>query len=82
MNPERHPLGGLEHEIAVLVRRHRAASGQLGRGSHPDLTAAAYGLLIWLDDHGPHRPTDLAGHAGVTFAQGRGGTGARSLIAP
>jgi DNA-binding MarR family transcriptional regulator len=55
----------LEHELAVLLRRARAFSGQFAREFHPDLDAGAYALMIWLDDVGSARLTDLAAFFGV-----------------
>ncbi|MBB4683998.1 MarR family winged helix-turn-helix transcriptional regulator [Amycolatopsis jiangsuensis] len=59
-------IAGLEREFALLVRRDHAASGRLGRDAHPGLNAGAYGLLAHLAEHGPCRPTALAGHIGIT----------------
>src|SRR4051812_10147634 len=47
------------------MRQEGAASGRLGREAHPDLTAAAYGLLAHLADRGRHRPTEIAEHLGI-----------------
>lgn len=58
-------IADLEREVAVFVHQERAASGRLGREAHPDLTAAAYGLLAHLADRGRHRPTEIAEHIGV-----------------
>ncbi|MGW6455674.1 MarR family winged helix-turn-helix transcriptional regulator [Streptomyces sp. NPDC055078] len=55
----------LERELAVFLRRARASSGEMARLLHPDLEAAAYGLLVRLDESGPLRGTDLAGYFGV-----------------
>jgi len=38
-------VAALERELSVLLRRARAWSGELARTVHPDLEAAAYGLL-------------------------------------
>lgn len=59
------PYGALEREFAIFVRRARAASERMSREVHPDLDASAYGLLVCLRGHGPHRPSDLADHVGV-----------------
>ncbi|SPE58162.1 homoprotocatechuate degradation operon regulator, HpaR [Streptomyces netropsis] len=68
------PLGGsgvdqaylaLERELAVFLRRARASSGEMARAVHPDLEAAAYGLLVRLEDAGTQRATDLAAYFGV-----------------
>jgi DNA-binding MarR family transcriptional regulator len=58
-------LETVEHELAVLLRRARAFSGQFAREFHPDLDAGAYALMIWLDDVGSARLTDLAAFFGV-----------------
>jgi DNA-binding MarR family transcriptional regulator len=55
----------LERELAVFLRRARATSGEMSREVHPDLEAAAYGLLVCLDEWGGQRATDLAGYIGV-----------------
>jgi DNA-binding MarR family transcriptional regulator len=57
--------GLLEHELGVLLRRARGASGSLARQVHPDLDAAAYGLLARIDEAGTVRVTDLAAFFGV-----------------
>jgi DNA-binding MarR family transcriptional regulator len=58
-------IADLEREVAVFIHQERVASGRLGREAHPDLTAAAYGLLAHLADRGRHRPTEIAEHIGV-----------------
>ncbi|WP_237321197.1 MarR family transcriptional regulator [Streptomyces sp. JJ36] len=55
----------LERELAVLLRRARASSGELAREVHPDLEPGAYGLLVRLEDAGPQRATALAAYFGV-----------------
>ena len=55
----------LERELALFVRRARSTSERLSREVHPEVDAAAYGLLVRLCDDGPQRPSDLAGHVGV-----------------
>ena len=55
----------VERELAVILRRARAFSGQFAREFHPQLDAAAYGLLVWLDDQGSARLTDMAAFFGV-----------------
>ena len=55
----------LEREITVLLRRARAASGELARAVHPDLEPSAYGLLVRLAEAEPERATDLAAYFGV-----------------
>jgi len=60
-----HEFLALERELAVFLRRARATSGEMAREVHPDLEAAAYGLLVRLDSVGPQRATDLAAYVGV-----------------
>jgi DNA-binding MarR family transcriptional regulator len=55
----------LERELTVLFRRARASSGELARAVHPELEAAAYGLLVRLEEAEPERATDLAAYFGV-----------------
>jgi DNA-binding MarR family transcriptional regulator len=55
----------LEHELAVVMRRARGLSGALARDVHPDLDAAAYGLLARIDEVGTVRVTDLASYFSV-----------------
>ncbi|MET7857113.1 MarR family transcriptional regulator [Streptomyces sp. NPDC005318] len=55
----------LERELAVFLRRARSNSGEMAREVHPDLEAAAYGLLVRLESAGQQRATDLAGYFGV-----------------
>jgi len=58
------PVSTLERELSVLLRRARAWSGELARAVHPDLEAAAYGLLMHVVDGGA-RATDLADYFGI-----------------
>ncbi|MET7760695.1 MarR family transcriptional regulator [Streptomyces sp. NPDC005355] len=60
-----HAFLALERELALFLRRARAASGELAREVHPDLESAAYGLLMRLEDAGAQRATDLAAYIGV-----------------
>jgi hypothetical protein len=46
-------IADLEREVAVFVHQERAASGRLGRETHPDLTSATYG------PGGPAGPTTV-----------------------
>lgn len=55
----------LEHEVAVLLRRARGLSGSLARSVHPHLDAAAYGLMVRIDEAGSVRITDLAEYFNV-----------------
>ena len=61
----REAYDALERELGVFMRRARAAADRLSRAVHPELDSAAYGLLIYLRDHGLVRPSDLAGYVGV-----------------
>ncbi|MFD7920110.1 MarR family winged helix-turn-helix transcriptional regulator [Streptomyces sp. NPDC059740] len=60
-----HEFLALERELSVFLRRARASSGEMAREVHPDLEAAAYGLLVRLADAGQQRATELAGYFGV-----------------
>ncbi|WEH43636.1 MarR family transcriptional regulator [Streptomyces sp. NBC_01218] len=55
----------LERELAVILRRARATSGEMAREVHPELEAAAYGLLVRLESAGRQRATELAAWFGV-----------------
>lgn len=55
----------VEREIGLLLRRSRAMSARLARELHPDLDAAAYGLLALLQDTGPLRAGDLVARLGL-----------------
>ena len=63
--PDEEALVAVERELAVLLRRARAFSSQLARQFHPDLEAGAYALLIWLDEVGSARQTEMAAFFGV-----------------
>jgi DNA-binding MarR family transcriptional regulator len=56
---------GVEHELAVLMRKASSFSGQIARAFHPDLEPGAYALLLWLDDVGSARLTEMAAFFGV-----------------
>lgn len=61
-------VAALERELSVLLRRARAYSGELARTVHPDLEAAAYGLLMHVVDgqaDAGARATDLAEYFGI-----------------
>jgi len=60
-------VAALERELSVFLRRARAWSGELARTVHPDLDAAAYGLLTHVVDGGA-RATDLAEYFGIDKA--------------
>ena len=60
----------LERELAILLRRARAFSDGLARTVHPDLEAAAYGLLMhvvdgYVEDPSGVRAADLADFFGI-----------------
>ncbi len=57
-------VAALERELSVLLRRARSFSGELARTVHPELEAAAYGLLMHVVDGGA-RATDLAEYFGI-----------------
>ncbi|HEX7538025.1 MAG TPA: MarR family transcriptional regulator [Dermatophilaceae bacterium] len=64
---ERNPDGysRVERELAVLLRRARAGSGDLSRDAPPDLQATAYALLTRLHDLGSARAADLSDYFGI-----------------
>jgi DNA-binding MarR family transcriptional regulator len=64
---ERIPEGysQVERELAVLLRRGHANSGDLSRQVHPDLQASAYALLARLHDLGSARAADLSDYFGI-----------------
>ncbi|PWI44087.1 MarR family transcriptional regulator [Streptomyces sp. ICBB 8177] len=55
-------MEALERELTMLFRRARASSGEMARAVHPELEAAAYGLLVRLEEVGAERATDLAAY--------------------
>jgi DNA-binding MarR family transcriptional regulator len=59
------PVKAVEREFAVLFRRSRSMSGTIARELHPDVGAAAYGLLLQLQQSGGSRLTDLAAFFGI-----------------
>jgi DNA-binding MarR family transcriptional regulator len=64
MPPNDDQVAALERELSVLLRRARAYSGELARAVHPDLEAAAYGLLMHVVE-GDARAADLADYFGI-----------------
>ena len=58
-------MADLDRQLSLLWRRARAINHELTRSVHPDLEAAAYGLLAVLLHKGQMRLTDLARHVGV-----------------
>lgn len=59
------PVEAVERELALLLRRARSTSGTIARELHPDLGAAAYGILFNLQQTGGARTTDIAAYFGV-----------------
>ena len=55
----------VEQELAVLIRRIRALSAEIGRTVHPELEFGAYSLLTRIDEMGSARSTDLAEYFGI-----------------
>jgi DNA-binding MarR family transcriptional regulator len=55
----------VEHELAILLRRAQANSGDLASEVHPDLQASAYALLARLHDLGDARAADLRDYFGI-----------------
>ncbi|MFI7589277.1 MarR family winged helix-turn-helix transcriptional regulator [Spongisporangium articulatum] len=55
----------VEREMALLLRRAQGFSTRLANSLHPDLESPAYVLLVWLEDNGPARLTDVAHAFGV-----------------
>jgi DNA-binding MarR family transcriptional regulator len=64
---ERNPdgYGRVERELAVLLRRASASSGDLSRDVHPNLQVTAYALLVRLHDLGSARAADLSDYFGI-----------------
>jgi DNA-binding MarR family transcriptional regulator len=61
-------VAALESELSTMLRRARSFSEELARAVHPDLEAAAYGLLARVvDEPGEHgvRAADLADWFGI-----------------
>lgn len=50
----------LESEMGMVLRRVRRAIAERARMVHPELSAAAYSMLVALGDTGPHRSSELA----------------------
>jgi DNA-binding MarR family transcriptional regulator len=57
--PDDEMLRALEHEMGVLVRRLRRVIALRARMLHPELSPAAYSMLMALDDSGPRRASEL-----------------------
>jgi DNA-binding MarR family transcriptional regulator len=63
-------VAALERELAVMLRRARAFSDEMARTVHPELEAAAYGLLMHVvdssgQDESGVRAADLADYFGI-----------------
>lgn len=58
-------LVAIEQQLTVLIRRARSISAQLSRQFHPDLEPGAYAMLLWLDDVGSARMTEMAAFFGI-----------------
>ncbi|MCW2746235.1 MAG: transcriptional regulator, MarR family [Mycobacterium sp.] len=59
------PWDALEHEMVVLLRRARSISEDSARMVDPTLGAAAYGLLLRIDDQGAARAKELSDFFGL-----------------
>ena len=64
-DPDQDPIGALEHEIRIVMRRVNSFSGVLARLVHPELEASAYPLLAHILANPGTRGSDLAAHFGV-----------------
>ncbi len=64
-DPAHTPVGALERELRVLVRRASSSAAQTALRVHPDLDASAYPLLAHIAMHPGTRGSDLAAHFGV-----------------
>lgn len=67
MSAENKPDGysRVDHELAILLRRAQANSGDLAFEVHLDLQASAYALLARLHDLGGARAADLRDYFGI-----------------
>jgi DNA-binding MarR family transcriptional regulator len=50
---------GLEHELAVLVRRLKRVISERARTIHEELTPAGYLMLTYMGEKGPVRPSEV-----------------------
>jgi DNA-binding MarR family transcriptional regulator len=64
-DPSMAPFVTIEQELTVLIRRARGLSAQMSRQFHPDLEPGAYAMLLWLDDAGSARMTEMAAYFGI-----------------
>ncbi|MEV8094163.1 MarR family transcriptional regulator [Kitasatospora sp. NPDC085879] len=55
----------VEREVALLFRRGRARAAEMARRVHPELEAAAYALLAYVEESGRVRLTDIGLHFGI-----------------
>lgn len=58
-------MDAVEHELSALGRKARGMSQDIARQVHPELDAAAYGLLMRLSETGPCRASELADFFGI-----------------
>jgi DNA-binding MarR family transcriptional regulator len=58
-------LGRLEQEVGVLIRRVKRVIGERARAIHPDLQAASYLMLAYLESAGPQRSSVMSERFGV-----------------
>jgi DNA-binding MarR family transcriptional regulator len=58
-------LGGLEQEVAVMVRRIRRVIGERSSAVHPDLQPSGYLMLAWLTTNGPQRASAMVEAFGI-----------------
>jgi DNA-binding MarR family transcriptional regulator len=59
------PVQLVEQELAFLLRRARGTWGAIAREVHPDIGAAAYGIMLHLQQSGGARMTDIAAYFGI-----------------
>ncbi|ACZ29334.1 transcriptional regulator, MarR family [Xylanimonas cellulosilytica DSM 15894] len=64
-DPTADPVGALERELRILVRRAASSAAQTARRVHPELDASAYPLLAHIHLNPGTRGSDLAAHFGV-----------------
>ena len=59
------PVGDVEREIGLLLRRAQASSERIARKVHPDLDSGAYPLLVRIGIRPGLRASELAAHIGI-----------------
>ena len=64
-DPANDPVGALEHELRILVRRAASTAAQTALRVHPELDASAYPLLAHIALYPGTRGSDLAAQFGV-----------------